>query len=286
MRKNTGILLSGILLLMTGTVQAEEPLVSVVEIDSQAAEQITSPVEIDLRAVEHIPSAAEIDLQEEQMSLEETEVIILSDSWQVQFQTISGGDYVSVEIPVLVQMNNEQVYGYVDEVNRKFLEEANASVETEEASMEETYNWILENGNPELAENICYETVCESVYLLGSAYSVMQSHYTYSGGAHPYSWVTGVTYDLNTGEEMTMGEILGCDEETAREAVVLAYWDEIIGQVEYITEESIRENFDAMEYWFDEEGMRVSLAPYIVASYAAGPQDVLVTQEHVAQARG
>lgn len=214
-----------------------------------------------------------------------TDVFSLSDSYEAQLETILAGDFISVTYPVLVHIGTEDEYACTKKVNQLLEEQAKKAVEAEVPNMKEMYEELMEYTGEETASSLCYETSCGSIYLLGSAYSVMQSHYTYYGGVHPYSWVTGVTYDLNTGEEMTMGEILGCSEETAQEAVVAAYREHIIDQVENVTEESIRENFDAMEYWFDEEGMRVSLAPYIVASYAAGPQDVLVTQDHVTMAQ-
>lgn len=222
-------------------------------------------------------------------AVEETEVqetcFKLSDSYEVCLQVLEGEGNITVEYPQLFLTEKGTAYEYAEMINQKFLEAAEASVEAEELSIEENRIWLLEAGMSEAVEHLCFETTCESMYLLGSAYSVMQSHYTNTGGIHPYSWVTGVTYDLNTGEEMTMGEILGCSEKVAAEAVVLAYKENIIDQVEEITEQSIRESFDAMEYWFDEEGMRVNLAPYVVASYAAGPQEVLVTQDHVRAAR-
>lgn len=202
---------------------------------------------------------------------------------RVEYRIIENGAHVSVEYPVL---NSETKFSaeMIDAVNEEFRNIAEETSEQAAKDMNEAYSWCLEIGDQELASHLTYEVTCDSVYILNHAYSVMQSHYTYTGGAHPYSWKEGYTYDMNTGELMTMGEILGCSEETAVEAVVLAYKDTIIGQIEEITEESIREAFDDMEYWFDEEGLRVSIAPYIVASFAAGPQDVLVTQDYVAKA--
>ena len=78
-----------------------------------------------------------------------------------------------------------------------------------------------------------------------------------------------------------MGDLLGCDEKAAKEAVVAAYRKNIIGQVENITEESIRGAFDIMEYWMAQDGMHVSIPTYGVASYAAGPQEVTVTAADV-----
>lgn len=203
---------------------------------------------------------------------------------RVIYSAIQAGNYVSFEYPILTEME-----GYssdvIEAVNQKFREDAESRAESEAAGYEETAQWYIEEGRDDLADALTYEVTCDSVYILNHAYSVMQNHYTYSGGAHGYAWKEGHTYDMNTGELMSMGEILGCSEEIAKEAVVLAYYDDIIGQVEFITEDSIRDAFEDMEYWFDEEGLRVSIAQYIVASYAAGPQEVLVTQEHVASAK-
>ena len=88
------------------------------------------------------------------------------------------------------------------------------------------------------------------------------------------------------GKELTMGDLLGCDEKAAEEAVVAAYRKNIIGQVENITEDSIRGAFDIMEYWMAQDGMHVSIPAYGVASYAAGPQEVTVTAADVTGGAG
>jgi hypothetical protein len=81
---------------------------------------------------------------------------------------------------------------------------------------------------------------------------------------------------------MTMGDLLGCDETTAQNAVVEAYRKDVIDKVENVTEESIRNSFDSMAFWMAEEGMYVNIAQYVVASYAAGPMQALVTPEILA----
>ena len=83
-----------------------------------------------------------------------------------------------------------------------------------------------------------------------------------------------------------MGDLLGYDEAAAKEAVVAVYRKNIIGQVENITEDSIRGAFDIMEYWMAQDGMHVSIPAYGVASYAAGPQEVTVTAAGVTGGSG
>ncbi len=204
--------------------------------------------------------------------------------FQAETQTEASGDFVRFEYPVLRGIDgfDQEV---VDAINRHFREEAVSIVQSEAANLEEIRQEILEF-NPEAANSLVYEVTCDSIYLDEEIFSVMQFHYTYSGGAHGYSFPVGTSFDLRTGEELSMGDLLECDEATAQEAVVEAYREHIIGQVENITEESIRGCFDIMEYWKTADGMYVNISPYNIASYAAGQQQALVTSEIVSRVSG
>lgn len=204
--------------------------------------------------------------------------------FQAETQTEASGDFVKFEYPVLRGIDGFD-QDIVDGINRHFREEAASTVQTEAANLEEIRQEMLEF-NSEAANSLAYEVTCDSVYLDGGIFSVMQFHYTYSGGAHGYSFPIGTSFDLRTGEELSMGDLLGCDEATAQEAVVEAYREHIIGQVENITEESIRDSFDLMEYWKTAEGMYVNISPYNIASYAAGQQQALVTPEILSRVSG
>lgn len=193
--------------------------------------------------------------------------------FQAETQTETCGDFVKYEYPVLrgIDAFDQAV---VDSINSHFREEAVSIARSEAENLEASRQEILEY-NPDAANSLAYEVTCDSLYLDSGIFSVMQFHYTYSGGAHGYSFPVGTSFDLSTGEELSMAELLGCDEATAQEAVVEAYREHIIGQVENITEESIRDSFDIMEYWKTADGMYVNIAPYNVASYAAGQQQAL-----------
>lgn len=204
--------------------------------------------------------------------------------FQAETQTETCGDFVKYEYPVLrgIDAFDQAV---VDSINSHFREEAVSIARSEAENLEASRQEILEY-NLDAANSLAYEVTCDSIYLDSGIFSVMQFHYTYSGGAHGYSFPVGTSFDLSTGEELSMAELLGCDEATAQEAVVEAYREHIIGQVENITEESIRDSFDIMEYWKTADGMYVNIAPYNVASYAAGQQQALVTPEIVSRVSG
>lgn len=204
--------------------------------------------------------------------------------YQVTTATESSGQFVSFEYPMVTGIDGYD-QAVLDQINGYFKEEAVKTVQEEAQNMEAVYQEIQEY-NSAAADSLCFEVTCGAIYLDSDILSVRQDYYSYSGGAHGYGFPVGTTFDLRTGEELTMGQILGCDEATAQEAVVNAYRKEIIGQVENITEESIRGSFDIMEYWKQEDGMYVNIAPYNVASYAAGQQQALVTQQILEETMG
>lgn len=166
----------------------------------------------------------------------------------------------------------------VDEINQYFYDTAQKSIAAQAAEIQSMKEEIMEY-NPEAVNHMCSEVTCDNIFIEGEIFSVMQSGYSYTGGAHGYGYSFGTSFNLCTGKEMTMGELLGCDEMTAQEAVVESYREHVIDQVENITESDIRNSFDMMEYWMEADGMHVDIAAYGIASYAAGPQHAVVTQE-------
>lgn len=204
--------------------------------------------------------------------------------FQATVSKMEQGEYVFVEYPVLTGIDGYD-QSVVDSINGYFYGDA-AAIVSEQAEEYENLREIYMSENPDLINALAYEITCESMFIDGNIYSVMQYCYTYTGGAHGYSYPFGTSFDLETGEKMTMGELLNCDEATAQEAVVEAYRKDIIGQVENITEESIRGAFDIMDYWMMEDGMYVNIAPYGVASYAAGQQTAIVTPEILTSVQG
>lgn len=180
--------------------------------------------------------------------------------------------YASAEYPVVTG-----VEGYsqesLDTINAYFKEQAEQAIAEQEPLLEETLEELKEIGSD---SQVGYEITCDHIYLDGDLLSVMQYSFGYWGGAHGYGYRIGHSFDLASGAELSMGELLGCDEATAQERVVNAYRQDIIGQVDMITEDAIWNAFGDMAYWRIEEGMVVDIPQDVVACYAAGPQTVLV----------
>lgn len=119
-----------------------------------------------------------------------------------------------------------------------------------------------------------------SVYQTEHLISVSGTYYSYTGGAHPNTWMLGWNFDLQTGEFFDP-ELLAEDTEL-QEAVIA----ELLRQAQtpdengYVAAESYWEDYeDIMANWasyavtFDEVGMNVIFSAYELAPYAEGPQE-------------
>lgn len=134
----------------------------------------------------------------------------------------------------------------------------------------------------------CYaEELTHSAYRTENLISVACFYYTYTGGAHPNSWMFGWNYDLTAGEFITALS-LAEDEEGFRQAIA----EEIIRQAGEPLEDGTipldgywEDYADLIADWssyavsFDEDGMTVVFSPYELASYAAGSQIFTIPYE-------
>ena len=102
--------------------------------------------------------------------------------------------------------------------------------------------------------------------------------YTYAGGAHGYTGLSGHSYDMRTGKELTLEDLLASDTDcdtflaAASEQVRdLSKSGEYYG-VGFFDgyEDSISGLFRADNWYFNDEGLVVIANPYELASYADG----------------
>ena len=156
------------------------------------------------------------------------------------------------------------------------------------AKAEEFYEivtWAEEDYNFHLAEEYEWyspytlELDC-TVYQTEHMISVSGIYYSYTGGAHPNTWMLGWNYDLDTGEFFSpevLGESAELQDAVTAEIIrqaqspmedgfvpVEMYWEDY---------EEIIANWPSYAVTFDEDGMDVVFSAYELAPYAAGPQE-------------
>jgi hypothetical protein len=109
--------------------------------------------------------------------------------------------------------------------------------------------------------------------------------YGYTGGAHPFSFVGLMTYDLSTGKALTLPQIVR-DTNALRPLLEAGFVDakkEFDPEVKLkdILFEPDRPLALPLNFCVVDKGVRFYYNPYEVAAYAYGPTDILLTWEQL-----
>lgn len=126
-----------------------------------------------------------------------------------------------------------------------------------------------------------YESRPSRIYFFdGRYFSFYQDYYIYTGGAHGMPYWTGHTFDLQTGEELFLDDIIGSSEEELKEIVTEyfadymardpgSFWDDALEYVEVNT------SFESL-FYLTRQGIVFYFGPYELSAYAAGFQEVTI----------
>lgn len=139
------------------------------------------------------------------------------------------------------------------------------------------------------------EELHHAVYRTDALISVSGLYYSFSGGAHPNTWLLGWNFDLETGaffgpELLAEGTDLmeAVTEELLRQAQTPDETGWVPAEGYWEGYEAILANWPSCAVTFDEAGMRVEFSAYELAPYAAGAQSFHVSyellREHLSEA--
>jgi hypothetical protein len=110
--------------------------------------------------------------------------------------------------------------------------------------------------------------------------SFTQQNYDYTGGAHGMPYWVPHTFDLETGNELKLSDIVANSEEEFKDIVTAQftemynvdpgmYWDD---SVQYVHDETDLES----AFYLTQNGLVIYYGPYELAPYAAGFQEIVV----------
>ncbi|MBQ9504515.1 MAG: DUF3298 and DUF4163 domain-containing protein, partial [Lachnospiraceae bacterium] len=111
--------------------------------------------------------------------------------------------------------------------------------------------------------------------------SILQTFYSFAGGAHPNTYYGTENLDTATGRKLGIKDIVSDTEEFARilEEETLKAVDkdmliveDVSGVIKELMDETVSEN--ELEFIIDYEGLEVIFSPYELTAYAAGAQKV------------
>lgn len=129
-----------------------------------------------------------------------------------------------------------------------------------------------------------------TVYQTEQMVSVSGVYYSFTGGAHPNTYLLGWNFDLDTGEffdakALSDGTALQdhVTEELVRQARCRASEEDMVPEEMFWEDyESIIADWSSYAVSFDEEGMSVAFSPYELAAYAAGAQEFTLSYDGLA----
>ena len=172
--------------------------------------------------------------------------------------------------------------------NEKFgkwaaAEEFGEIVEAAAEHLEQCREWELEWVGPYTLDLDC------TIYQTEQMVSVSGVYYSFTGGAHPNTYLLGWNFDLDTGEffdakALSDGTALQdhVTEELIRQACCRAWEEDLLPEEMFWTDyESIIADWSSYAVTFDEEGMTVAFSPYELAAYAAGAQEFMIFYEEL-----
>lgn len=122
-------------------------------------------------------------------------------------------------------------------------------------------------------------------YMDGRYLSYVQQNYDYSGGAHGMPYWIAHTFDLESGKELMLSDIIEDDDTVVKEVVSRyftemynrekdAYWGDAV--------EIVQENTSLQSpFYLSEDGIVFYYGPYELAPYAGGFKEVTVPYEEI-----
>ncbi|MFY9370528.1 MAG: DUF3298 and DUF4163 domain-containing protein, partial [bacterium] len=181
-----------------------------------------------------------------------------------------------VIVPQLENLENTEGIAAINSYYEDFAEKYLAYAVGEGGQIAQTeWDAVREDGFPFHTHH--YDSAAEVYYNGSNLLSVLQTDYEYTGGAHPMQYRSAATFDITTGEKLSLADIMGGSMEEALERVydlVLAQIEERKGSDDFYFNESYRE--DLREYYGEEDfyltgdGIVFYYQIYALAPYVAG----------------
>lgn len=173
--------------------------------------------------------------------------------------------------------------------NEKFgkwaaAEEFGEIVEGAAEHLEQCREWELDWVGPYTLDLDC------TVYQTEQIVSVSGTYYSYTGGAHPNTYLLGWNFDLDTGEffdAKALSDGTALQEHVTETLICQARCraseqDMTPGEMLWEDYEDIIADWSSYAVSFDEAGMTVAFSPYELAAYAAGAQVFTLSYQELA----
>lgn len=174
----------------------------------------------------------------------------------------------------------DEKFAGADKINRYLEEEQNKNIEYENGNVEWMEEMIEEYGEDGISHSSYSSTLSEIAYFDGRYVSFCQQEYDYQGGAHGMPLWIGLTFDLETGERLSLPDVIANSEEKLNSIVTEYFAEYINGNPEEFWEDALDIVRDEIcfesDFYLTEDGIKFYFHPYALSSYAAGFPEVTI----------
>ena len=174
----------------------------------------------------------------------------------------------------------DEKFAGADKINRYLEEEQNKNIEYENGNVEWMEEMIKEYGEDGISHSSYSSTLSEIAYFDGRYVSFCQQEYDYQGGAHGMPLWIGLTFDLETGERLSLPDVIANSEEELNSIVTEYFAEYINGNPEEFWEDALDIVRDEIcfesDFYLTEDGIKFYFHPYALSSYAAGLPEVTI----------
>ena len=188
-------------------------------------------------------------------------------------------EYTAPDGTVLMTVNAEVLkvsdrYAGASKINA-VMSDVLDSLSNHDADRQEALSWYEDAGedNAWFPRYSFDAEVSKITYLDEKVLGFEMNGYDYYGGAHGMPWKDNYLFDLETGERLTLGDLVAVTEEELDAIVVDAYKNN--GEWEYYWDESENTiiegiSYETTDFTVTEDGLKFYFYPYALASYAQG----------------
>ncbi|MCR5157224.1 MAG: DUF3298 and DUF4163 domain-containing protein [Butyrivibrio sp.] len=193
------------------------------------------------------------------------------------------------DFPELYKAVNDIANEYIDASKANADEMADTAKEDLEMSITEGYSFF----GPYSDRSVTSVTRVDDKIL-----SYIDNYYSFSGGAHGIYGLQGRTFDVTTGKELLVSDVISLSEEELNSILVKkieettddpdTFWDleDTLSSYKYDpmnTDPVDYENYEYPYVWYlDYDGIHFYFGPYAIAAYANGATDVSISYEELA----
>lgn len=237
----------------------------------QEADQIGKPEEQSKSEKQPVPEESETIVPEEKTA----PLNIRKTSVGCQYSESVNDEWHSVEALqdfFLLEDECAKYYPNLAKSLEDYKNENESTIETTMGSLMENFTEVVVNGG--MGVDLEDKTTRSVLRADQSYFSFMEQNESYYGGAHGGNMITGMTFDVNTGERVTLSDVVidadGC------KAVVAKLLDEHFGDIFYDDVHKLIAEYelDSFTWSMDPFGITLYFNQYELAPYAAGMQMV------------